>query len=202
MKTILYTTAAALIAIANPANAQILGGGGILGGSPMPTLPNIPAPMSMPMGSIGSVTNTNVTAATTATATKSVNPRTGQASANGSGTGSATGALSQTLDTPLNSVTANGTGSGSAAGSAGADAQLFGTDAVRGTLRQTRDAAGNIVTTFRNRAGNLSPRPATALAIWSPPPVTVPARCFRAPALLTVRHRAAQWVQPPAACRA
>ena len=155
MKTILYTTAAALISIANPANAQILGGGGILGGSPIPTLPNIPAPMSMPMGSIGSVTNTNVTAATTATATKSVNPRTGQASANGSGTGSATGALSQTLDTPLNSVTANGTGSGSAAGSAGADAQLFGTDAVRGTLRQTRDAAGSIVTTFRNRAGNL-----------------------------------------------
>ena len=34
MKTIFFTTAAALIAIANPANAQILGGsgGGILGG--------------------------------------------------------------------------------------------------------------------------------------------------------------------------
>lgn len=157
MKTILYTTAAALIAIANPANAQILGGGtgGIMGGMPIPSLPTMPAPMRMPMGSIGSVTNTTVSAATTATATKSVNTRTGQASANGSGTGSANGALSQTLDTPLNSVTATGTGSGSAAGSAGADAQLFGTDAVRGTLRQTRDAAGNIVTTFRNRAGIL-----------------------------------------------
>ena len=155
MKTILYTTAAALIAIANPANAQILGGGGILGGSPIPTLPNIPAPMSMPMGSIGAVTNGSATGAATATATKSVNTRTGKASANGSATGSGNGALSQTLDTPLNSVTANGAGSGSAAGSAGADAQLFGTDAVSGTLRQTHDAAGNTITTFRNRAGNL-----------------------------------------------
>ena len=51
MKTILYTTAAALIAIANPANAQILGGGGgILGGSPIPTMPNIPSPMNMQIG--------------------------------------------------------------------------------------------------------------------------------------------------------
>ena len=160
MKTILYTTAAALIAIANPANAQILGGGGgILGGSPIPTLPSIPSPMNMPMnvpmGPVGSVTNGSVTGAGAATATKSVNTRSGQASASGSGSGSASGALNQTLNTPLNSVAANGTGSGSAAGSAGADAQLFGTDAVRGTLRQTRDAAGNTVTTFKNQAGSL-----------------------------------------------
>ena len=164
MKTILYTTAAALIAIANPANAQILGGGGgILGGSPIPTMPNIPSPMNMPMnvpmnvpmGPVGSVTNGSVTGAGAATATKSVNTRSGQASANGSGSGSASGALSQTLNTPLNSVAANGTGSGSAAGSARADAQLFGTDALRGTLRQSSDAAGNTVTTFKNQAGNL-----------------------------------------------
>ena len=160
MKSILYTTAAVLIAIANPANAQILGGGGgILGGSSMPTMPNLPNPMSMPMnvpiGPVGSVTNGSVTGAGAATATKSVNTRSGQASANGSGNGSASGALGQTLNTPLNSVAANGTGSGSAAGSAGADAQLFGTDAVHGTLRQTRDAAGNTVTTFKNQAGNL-----------------------------------------------
>lgn len=159
MKSILYTTAAALIAIANPANAQILGGGGILGGSPIPSMPNLPSPMSMPMnvptGPVGSVTNGSITGAGSATATKSANTRSGQASANGSGSGSASGMLGQTLNTPLNSVTANGTGSGSAAGSAGADAQLFGTDALRGTLSQTRDAAGNTVTTFKNRAGNL-----------------------------------------------
>ena len=162
MKTILYTTAAALIAIANPANAQILGGaGGIIGGAPIPSLPNLPTMpslptvMNIPTGPIGSVTNGSATGAATATANKSVNTRTGKASASSSASGSGSGSLTQSLDTPLNSVTANGAGSGSAAGSARADAQLFGTDAVRGTLHQTRDAAGNIVTTFQNRAGNL-----------------------------------------------
>ena len=160
MKTILYTTAAALIAIANPANAQILGGaGGIMGGAPIPSLPNLPtmpslpAPMSIPTGPIGSVTNGAVTGAVSATAAKSINTRTGSASASSSANGSGSGSLTQSLDTPLNLVTANGAGSGSASGSARADAQLFGTDAVRGTLNQTRDSAGNLVTTFQTRAG-------------------------------------------------
>lgn len=157
MKSILYTTAAALMVIANPANAQILGGasGGILGGATFPSMPTMPAPMNEPMGPVGSVTKGSVTGTGTATATKSASTRSGKASTNGSATGSASGALSQTLNTPRNSVAANGTGSGSAAGSAGADAQLFGIDAVRGTLRQTHDSVGNTVTTFKNHAGNL-----------------------------------------------
>jgi sporulation protein YlmC with PRC-barrel domain len=162
MKTMLYTTAAALIAIANPASAQILGGGGggILGGGlpPIPVMPNIPvmsAPINVPVGPVSSVTSGSVTGAATAGATKSIDTHTGKASANGSAKGSATGSLTQSLETPLNSVTANGAGSGNAAGSAGADAQLFGTDAVRGTLHQTHDAAGNLVTTFKDHAGNL-----------------------------------------------
>ena len=161
MKTLLYTTAAALIAIANPANAQILGGaGGIIGGAPIPSLPNLPTMptlptvMNVPTGPIGTITNGNVTGAATASATKSINTRSGKASANSSASGSGSGSLTQSLGTPLNSVTANGAGSGSAAGSARADAQLFGTDAVRGTLRQTSDSAGDIVTTFQNRSGN------------------------------------------------
>ena len=158
MKAIFYTTAAALIAIANPASAQILGGGGsggILGGGSMPSLPSMPEPMRMPSGPVGTVTNGSGSGSATATATKTVNPRTGKASANGSSNGSATGALTQTIDTPRGAAAASGAGSGSAGGSAGADAQLFGTDAVRGTLHQTRDTAGNTVTAFQNRAGNL-----------------------------------------------
>ena len=58
MKTIFFTTAAALSAIANPANAQILGGGagGILGGgaSAVPSLPSMPS-MPAPMNPVGSV---------------------------------------------------------------------------------------------------------------------------------------------------
>ena len=155
MKTLFYTTAAALIAVANPANAQILGGGGILGGAPMlPSIPTIPAPTAMPSAPVSTVTSGAIRTAASATATKSVDTHTGKASANGSASGSAEGNLTQSLTTPLNSATGSVTGSGSAAGAANADAQLFGTDALRGTLHQTRDTAGNLVTTFRDRAGN------------------------------------------------
>ncbi len=159
MKAILLTTAAALIAAANPASAQILGGisgggsGGILGGVSMPSMPD---PMSMPTRSVDTVTRGSATGNASGSATKSVNPRSGKASAQGNaqGSGSGSGSLTQTLDTPLNSVAASGSGSGSAAGSIGGDAQLIGTDAVRGTLHQTRDKAGNTVTTYRDHAGN------------------------------------------------
>ena len=155
MKTLFYTTAAALIAVANPANAQILGGGGILGGAPMlPSIPTIPAPTAMPSAPVSTVTSGAIRTAASATATKSVDTHSGKASANGSASGSAEGNLTQSLTTPVNSATGSVTGSGSAAGAANADAQLFGTDALRGTLHQTRDTAGNLVTTFRDRAGN------------------------------------------------
>ena len=160
MKAFLLTTAAALIAVANPASAQILGGisgggsGGILGGVSMPSMPSMPDPMSMPTRSVESVTRGSATGNASGSATKSVNPRSGKASAQGNAQGSGSGSLTQTLDTPLNSVAATGSGSGSAAGSIGGDAQLIGTDAVRGTLHQTRDKAGNTVTTYRDHAGN------------------------------------------------
>ena len=157
MKVVLLTTAAALIAVANPASAQILGGisgggsGGILGGVSMPSMPD---PMSMPTRSVDTVTRGGATGNASGSATKSVSPRTGKASAQGNAQGSGSGSLTQSLDTPLNSVAATGSGSGSAAGSIGGDAQLIGTDAVRGTLHQTRDKAGNTVTTYRDHAGN------------------------------------------------
>ena len=158
MKAILLTTAAALIAAANPVSAQILGGisgggsGGILGGVSMPSMPD---PISMPTRSVETVTRGSATGNASGSATKSVNPRNGKSSAQGSAQGSGSGSLTQNLDTPLNSVAAYGTGSGSAGGSAGTDAQLIGTDAVRGTLHQSRDKAGNTVTTYRDRSGSL-----------------------------------------------
>ena len=160
MKAIFLTTAAALIAVANPASAQILGGisgggsGGILGGVSMPSMPSMPDTMSMPSRSVDTVTRGSATGNASGAATKSVNPRTGKASAQGDAHGSGSGSLTQSIDTPLRSVAASGNGSGSAAGSIGGDAQLVGTDAVRGTLHQTRDKAGNTVTTYRDHAGN------------------------------------------------
>ena len=150
MKTLLFTSAVALIAIANPASAQILGGG-ILGGSPIPSIPTIP---SLPTAPISAVTSGAVNAAANGSVTKSINPRTGSANANGAASGNAAASLVQTLDSPLASSAANAAASGNFASAASLDAQLFGTDAVRGTLSQTRDTAGNLVTAFKDRAGN------------------------------------------------
>lgn len=151
MKTLLFTSAVALIAIANPASAQILGGGGILGGSPIPSIPTIP---SLPTAPISAVTSGAVNAAANGSVTKSINPRTGSANATGAASGNAAASLVQTLDSPLASSAANAAASGNFASAASLDAQLFGTDAVRGTLSQTRDTAGNLVTAFKDRAGN------------------------------------------------
>lgn len=159
MKALFFTSAAALIAIANPAQAQLLGGGGLLGGgSPVPTIPTIPTmptmPTALPTAPISTVTNGAVNGAANGSVTKSINPRTGSASANGAAGGSANASLLQTLDSPLAASAANAAASGNFAGAASLDAQLFGTDAVRGTLSQTRDTAGNLVTTFKDRAGH------------------------------------------------
>ena len=157
MKTIFFTTAAALIAIANPANAQILGGsgGGILGGgaSVVPSLPSLPT-MPAPMNPVGSVTNASSSATGSATANKSVNTRTGQANANGSATGQLDSTLNQTVSTPTRSLTTGLTGSANASGSANGSAQLIGTDGITATTTQVRDAAGNTVSTVRDRLGN------------------------------------------------
>lgn len=157
MKTILITTAASLIAIAAPAQAQLLGGGGgLLGGSPVPSLPVLPSlPATAPAAPVGTVTNATAGGNGSATVSKSADTRTGKANASGSANGSATGSLTQAIDTPVNSATAGLTGSANGSGSANADAQLIGTDAARSIVKQTRDSAGNTVTTYRDRAGGL-----------------------------------------------
>lgn len=156
MKTILITSAATLIAIAAPAQAQLLGGGGLLGGSPVPSLPALPSlPATVPTTPVGTVTNATAGGTGSATAGKSVDARNGKANANGSASGSANGSLTQAIDTPVNSATAGLTGSANGSGSANADAQLIGTDAVGSVVKQTRDTAGNTVTTYRDKAGHL-----------------------------------------------
>lgn len=159
MRVLFLATAAVLAAAANPANAQIMGGGGIVGGAPIPNIPVIPTipslPTAIPSAPISAVTSGAVNAAANASVTKSINLQTGSASATGAANGSAAASLVQTLDSPLASSAANAAASGNFASAASLDAQLFGTDAVRGTLNQTRDTAGNLVTTFKDRAGNL-----------------------------------------------
>lgn len=153
MKTFTFLTAAALVAIANPAQAQLLGGGlgGVLGGagSVASTLPSMPA-----MPPIGSSTVGSATGSGQASTSQSVNRRSGQVQTSGSASGQGSGAVGQTVTGPLGNLAGGAAGSGQASGSGSANAQLIGTDAVRGTVQGVRGTAGQTVGTVRDSAGN------------------------------------------------
>ena len=153
MKTFTFLTAAALVAIANPAQAQLLGGGlgGVLGGagSVARTLPSMPA-----MPPIGSSTVGSATGSGQASTSQSVNRRSGQVQTSGSASGQGSGAVGQTVTGPLGNLAGGAAGSGQASGSGSANAQLIGTDAVRGAVQGVRGTAGQTVGTVRDSAGN------------------------------------------------
>lgn len=156
MNKIAFISAAALIAIANPAQAQLIGGGGLGGvlggsgsGSAGSTLGGIGSLPRVDSSTIGSVSGSGE-----ARASKKVDRRSGKVDASGSGSAQGNGSLGQTLDAPLGRTGASGNASGNAAGSGNASAQLIGTDAVRSTVGSARDRAAGAVGTTRDRAGN------------------------------------------------
>ncbi len=152
MRTFTFLSAAALIAIANPAHAQLGGGlGGVLGGGGSGSV-------SGPLGSFPRVDNStigSVSGSGDATATKKVDRRSGKVEADGAANGRGNGSVTQSATGPLGAVTGSGQGSANASGSGGADAQLLGTDAVRPAVGDLRNKAGQTVGTTRDRAGNI-----------------------------------------------
>lgn len=156
MNKIAFISAAALIAIANPAQAQLIGGGGLGGvlggsgsGSAGSTLGGIGSLPRVDSSTIGSVSGSGE-----ARASKKVDRRSGKVDASGSGSAQGNGSLGQTLDAPLGRTGASGNASGNAAGSGNASAQLIGTDAVRSTVGNARDRAAGAVGSTRDRASN------------------------------------------------
>jgi hypothetical protein len=160
MIKLLGTSAFLAIALAAaPASAQILGGGGGLGGglggniggSGMGSLGST---IDSPLRRLPSTSDTTGSLRGSSHTEKNVNARKGHVTASN--------------DSSLDSTVANSTrigdrtigGSGSASGNAGgsADAQLIGTDAVRGTasnaVGRTRDTVSNV----RDRAGTATDR--------------------------------------------
>lgn len=161
MKTITFAAAAALTVFALPAQAQLIGGGGLGGGlgggvggvlggsgSASSSMGGLPRIDRSSIGSIGSVDATGE-----ARASKKVDRRSGKVDASGSGSAQGNGALGQTLDTPFASATGSSSASGSASGSGSASAQLIGTDQVRQTVGGARDRAAQAVGTARDRTG-------------------------------------------------
>lgn len=134
-------------AVSNPASAQLLGGGG--GGGLTGGLGG---------GLTGSIERTTgtVTGSTTGTVRgeKKVDRKSGRVRGNGSAESTSNGSITggtQVLDRSING-TSNGSASASKSGSV--DAQLIGTDAVRGTARDGVARGRGAVETVRGTAGS------------------------------------------------
>lgn len=148
MRKTIFLTSAFLFsaAVATSAPAQLLGGGG-LGGSLGGALGGSGG-VTGSLGTIGrstdtvtSTTNGTLRGSARAEGSKSVDRKSGKASASGSAAAAGEGALSQTLNTPNRSVDAAGSGGASASKSGSLDAQLIGTDHVRSIAGTARGAA-------------------------------------------------------------
>lgn len=162
MKTILISTVAALGLIATPASAQLLGGGGSLGGAG-----SLSGGLGSTMNRTSTISRGTLDGAGSASGSRSVDRRSGRASASGSAAGSLGGTLGSTTDLSRRSIggEAAGTASGSASGSANAD--LVGTDDVRGFVRTTASTARGTASTATGRVRDTAERARSATGFVS-----------------------------------
>ena len=155
MKTI-FTTTAALLLTAVPAQAQLLGGGGLggnIGGSLGGTLGGMGS-LEMPTRSVETVTRGGGSVAGSTEGSQSVDRKSGRVSANRNGSAQGSGSLDQTVGSPVGNLAGSGSGTAQGSGSASADAQLLGTDAVRGLGRSAVGTARGVASTARGAGSN------------------------------------------------
>lgn len=152
MKILLAGTTALLLT-AMPAQAQILGGGGGLGGMIGGAIGGGGSigSMDMPGDTIRSVTRGTLDGSARTSGSKSVDRKRGTVRAERSAEANGSGDLSQTVSGPMRSVSGGASGNAGASGSGSADAQLIGTDAI-GAL------AGQASGTARGAANAVSQR--------------------------------------------
>lgn len=169
MKRILIA-ATALTLIAAPAQAQLLGGGGLggsLGGAVGGTLGGTGS-IGSAGDSIGSATRGTLDATGTARGSARADRRSGRVDARGNGSGTAKGNVASVLDTQTRSIGADGSAGGTASGGGSASAQLIGTDAVRSTAGevagQARGTAQGLVGAANGAAGTAQGSASGALA--------------------------------------
>lgn len=160
MKNIILA-ATALALVSAPAQAQLLGGGGLgggLGGTVGGTLSgSIDRSGGSPLrGTLERTTRGSVDAAGSTSASQSVDARRGTVAADRSASGSLTGSTASLADLVVPPASSMGSLSGSASGSGqgSANAQLIGTDAVRGAVapvaRGARSAVQDTTASTRN----------------------------------------------------
>jgi len=164
MKNLLIT-ATALTLFTAPANAQLLGGsgglGGALGGS-IGGAGSIGAPLRGTFDNVRSTArSTTRGAADVAGSTEgsqNADVRSGNVEANRSANAAGAASVAQLVSNPIAPIGGNASGSGSAQGNGSANAQLLGTDVVTGAARDTANNARGLATPAigqaRNAAGN------------------------------------------------
>lgn len=158
MIKILGASALLAIAVASPASAQILGGHGGLGGSLGGTLGGLGGPMAGP-GMLGSTidrSSRDLPIAGDATGSLRGSTRTERS------VDTRKGHVKAANDSSLDSTVANsarignraidGTATGTASGSGSADAQLIGTDALRGAAGRAVDSTRSSTSALRGNA--------------------------------------------------
>jgi hypothetical protein len=130
MKTI-FLTSAAIFLMAAPAQAQLLGGGlgGSLGGSLRGT-----GSLDLPTRTVETVTRTAGSARASTEGAQSVDRRSGRVKADRKASAQGAGSVDQTASTSRAGLIGSAAGSASGSGSIGGEAQLVGTDAVRGLV--------------------------------------------------------------------
>lgn len=170
MRTVIAFSTALLLATAPAAHAQLLGGGGGLsglGGSLGGTLNGtVGGTLNGTNGVGGTLDNVRQGTSGTlrgdasSTGSQNVDRKSGRVQADRNVNASGSGDTATSLTSPVSSLTGSASGSGSANGSGGVDAQLIGTDAVRGTAKsavgEVRGQTSGAVNGALGVAGNAS----------------------------------------------
>lgn len=160
MRKILIMTTALMLAAA-PAHAQLLGGGlggglgGSLGGSIGGTLGSAGSAGST-VDSVRSSTSGRLRGAGSTSGSQTVNRKSGQAHADRNASAAGGGDLSQAVGAPTRVIGGNASGNASANGSGSLDAQLIGTDAMRGAAQSARGTASGAAQSASGTAGGTS----------------------------------------------
>lgn len=155
MKT-LFIAASAIALLAVPAQAQLLGGSGGLGGMVGGTLgggfPEIGGTFDSVGGSVGSTLDSSASTS----GDQQVDRRSGSVRANRRADASSSARVAPLVDNPVAPITGQASGSGSAAGEGSANAQLIGTDAIGGLAAQGVAQAQGTAAAGQSVAGGLA----------------------------------------------
>lgn len=157
MKTFFISTALVALAAANPAQAQLLGSSGGLGGMIGGTLNgpgSIGGPLGSTTGTMRSATRGTVDATAKARGGKSIDRRSGSVAVDGSADAGIAGTVTHAAQAPIGNLAGTSTASGSASGSGSARAQLIGTDQVRSIRNSTAGTASSVAGQAKGTAGS------------------------------------------------